>query len=229
MTSEADLQNAMIAMYKRAGRETGYWGNYFLRSVRQHGGLETAKRMLNHETTTTKGFAALINARRADLSLEALVLRQPFRSLFSAQELKVARDRLNKLPKSAFPKVVPPAQNYPDSAIGDGPYEDGAVRKVLINWYERNSKARKICLAKHGIRCAVCRMSFEERYGSRGRGFIHVHHLDPLGRRKHSKRIDPVKDLIPVCPNCHAMLHASSPPINIEELVEEVRRAATGT
>ena len=229
MATETDLQVAMLAMYRRAGKETGYWGNYFLRSVRQNGGLETAKRMLRPGPTTTRGFAALINSHRADLSLEALVLQKHYRSLFTEGELKIARDRLNALPTSAFPRSIPPEDNNPDSAIGDGPFEEGAVRKVTINWYERNPKARRACLAKRGTRCTVCQMSFEERYGSRGRGFIHVHHLDPLGTRKGKKKIDPIKDLIPVCPNCHAMLHASNPPISFEELAEAMQQAVTGT
>ena len=64
-------------------------------------------------------------------------------------------------------------------------------------------------------------MNFEKTYGERGKGFIHVHHLDPLGTRKKRKKIDPIKDLVPVCPNCHAMLHSTDPPLGIEELKRE--------
>jgi predicted HNH restriction endonuclease len=30
------------------------------------------------------------------------------------------------------------------------------------------------------------------------------------------------KDLIPVCPNFHAMLHTSSPPVSVEELKKKI-------
>ena len=220
MEIESDLQNAMIDMYKRAGKETGYWGYYFLRSVKQHGGLATAKRMLKSGSGITKGFNALINAKRGDLSLEALVLKSPFRKLFTKNELREAKKRLDKLPKSAFPRQVLPDENFPESALSQQLFNDGAVRKVEINSYERDPKARKACLQKHGTRCAVCKISFEEYYGQVGKDFIHVHHLDPLGRRRKAKRIDPIKDLIPVCPNCHAMLHTSDPPLSISELKE---------
>ena len=66
-----------------------------------------------------------------------------------------------------------------------------------------------MCLEHHGYACQVCELRFEERYGEFGRGFIHVHHVIPLGQIEDhdSHTVDPVKDLVPVCPNCHAMVH----------------------
>ncbi len=46
MTLKEALHAKMLAAYRTAGTETGYCGNYFLRSVKRNGGLETAKRML---------------------------------------------------------------------------------------------------------------------------------------------------------------------------------------
>ena len=89
---------------------------------------------------------------------------------------------------------------------------------MTVNRYERDPKARGACIALHGLRCAVCDMSFEERYGESGKGFIHVHHKRPLHRKRASNRVDPKTDLIPVCPNCHAMLHRREPPYDVEQL-----------
>jgi hypothetical protein len=61
----------------------------------------------------------------------------------------------------------------------------------------------------------------------RGAGFIHVHHRKPLALIGRSYAVNPVKDLVPVCPNCHAMLHTQNPPLSVEELVEELGRLAT--
>jgi 5-methylcytosine-specific restriction protein A len=61
-------------------------------------------------------------------------------------------------------------------------------------------------------------MSFEEVYGSIGAGFIHVHHRYPIYLRKERYRLDPRRDLVPVCPNCHAMLRSREPPLEIEDL-----------
>lgn len=55
-------------------------------------------------------------------------------------------------------------------------------------------------------------------YGDIAEGFIHMHHLVPLSAVKEDYLLDPVNDLLPVCPNCHAMLHRRKPPFTPEEL-----------
>lgn len=71
---------------------------------------------------------------------------------------------------------------------------------------ERNAEARACCLAIKGYRCTVCGKMLEEEYGIPG--IIHVHHLHPLSETKGERYVDPEKDLIPVCPNCHAAIHS---------------------
>jgi predicted HNH restriction endonuclease len=102
-------------------------------------------------------------------------------------------------------------------------YREGAIARVEGNRYERDRLARAACLAKHGTRCRVCDLSFDERYGDIGKDFIHVHHLKPLGTIRKEYRIDPEIDLIPVCPNCHAMLHTNEPPLSVAELKARLR------
>lgn len=97
---------------------------------------------------------------------------------------------------------------------------EGASKQVFVNAYERNEKARKACIAHYGTSCTICNLNFEQFYGTIGAGFIHVHHLLPISSRREQYIIDPIKDLRPVCPNCHAMLHKSDPPFSIEELKE---------
>jgi 5-methylcytosine-specific restriction protein A len=36
--------------------------------------------------------------------------------------------------------------------------------------------------------------------------------------------VDPVNDLIPICPNCHAMIHKKVPAFSIEELRAKIQR-----
>ena len=92
--------------------------------------------------------------------------------------------------------------------VGSSAYLEGPCGQVTRNAYERSVKARSDCLNYHGRRCAACDLDFGEEYGERGYGFIHVHHLNPLYKNAGLQPTDPVKDLRPVCPNCHAMLHA---------------------
>lgn len=58
----------------------------------------------------------------------------------------------------------------------------------------------------------------EKQYGNIGKGFIHVHHLVPLSAIKQDYQLNPNTDLIPVCPNCHAMLHRTHPPLTPQAL-----------
>lgn len=95
---------------------------------------------------------------------------------------------------------------------------EGAVQRVEVNRYERNRLNRALCISIQGTRCKVCDLLLEERYGEIGRDFIHVHHVVPVSKLGPDYLIDPTKDLVPVCPNCHAMLHRRDPPYAIDEL-----------
>lgn len=97
-------------------------------------------------------------------------------------------------------------------------YTEGGVQRAEANRYERNPLNRKLCLAAKGYDCTICGMNFEKRYGEIGHHFIHVHHIVPVSQIGEGYIIDPLKDLIPVCPNCHAMLHKSNPPLSPDEL-----------
>lgn len=106
-------------------------------------------------------------------------------------------------------------------------YSEGDLRRVEINRYERNPLNRKLCLEIKGYNCAICGMNFEGKYGNIGHHFIHVHHVIPVSKIGPGYIIDPVKDMIPVCPNCHAMLHRKEPPYTPDELkiiVEEMQK-----
>jgi len=106
---------------------------------------------------------------------------------------------------------------------GKGLYE-GSVTKIKVNTYERNIEARKKCIAHYGTSCSVCRFDFSQVFGDLGEGFIHVHHLRPLSEIKEEYQVDPINDLRPICPNCHAMIHRKSPPLTIEELQRILRK-----
>ncbi|MDA3917464.1 MAG: HNH endonuclease [Deltaproteobacteria bacterium] len=98
-------------------------------------------------------------------------------------------------------------------------YFEGTKKNITINAYERNSEARQACINALGCLCNICGFDFESAYGDRGKGFIHVHHIVPLSEIKGDYKINPLKDLITVCPNCHAMLHRNGHTIPPEELL----------
>ena len=98
------------------------------------------------------------------------------------------------------------------------PMMEGAAYSVVSTKYERNAVARKACLAHHGLNCCVCNFSFAKTYGDAAPRYIHVHHLKPIATIGESYEIDPIKDLRPVCANCHAVIHLRQPPYSIEEM-----------
>lgn len=115
----------------------------------------------------------------------------------------------------------------PDEVEEGSDADETAVRRVLVNRYERDREARQACIEAHGLRCKVCEFDFEAAYGSLGAGFIHVHHVVPISQVGGDYNVDPVRDLVPVCPNCHAMLHR--PPdrvLTVAELKQRLRRFA---
>lgn len=118
---------------------------------------------------------------------------------------------------------------FPDEVPWGGDYVEGAVVSVRVNRYERDPEARSTCIKHYGARCSVCGFDFAEVYGEMGRGFIHVHHVVPLSTIAGAYVVDPIKDLRPVCPNCHAMLHKRRPPYSLDELriVKGPRRRST--
>lgn len=106
------------------------------------------------------------------------------------------------------PEEAPQGQTFPE----------GTLERVEVNHYERDHRARRLCLAHWGSRCATCDLDFGECYGPLGQGFIHVHHILELSSVGPGYQVDPVNDLRPVCPNCHAMLHRRCPALSIDEL-----------
>lgn len=96
--------------------------------------------------------------------------------------------------------------------------KEGLTKQITVNIYERNPIARAKCIDHFGAICRVCEFDFEKKFGDLGKGFIHIHHIIDISTIKEEYIVDYIKDLVPVCPNCHAMLHKKKPAYKIEEL-----------
>lgn len=208
LSLEDQLHEEMIAIYRNVGRETGYWANRYLQRVKRVGGLKAAKDWLKPNSSPTSGLQKLVEIDRLDLSLEALVLQTPWSSLFTAEELSSAQRQLNMVSSSRLSEEI----------FNGKDLIEGSICKVTINAYERNPEARRQCIEYYGASCCVCGFNFGERFGAMAEGFIHVHHLKPLSEIGKEYKVDPVVDLRPVCPNCHAMIHLGHKTRSIEDV-----------
>lgn len=106
----------------------------------------------------------------------------------------------------------------PEQILGEEGLFEGVKKLIEVNAYERNLVARGECIKHYGLKCSVCGFDFQEEFGDLGKGFIHVHHIKPLAEIREKYLVDPILDLRPICPNCHAMIHRTSPICTIEEL-----------
>jgi hypothetical protein len=117
---------------------------------------------------------------------------------------------------------------HPDE-VDEKIYLEGAVISVKVNKHERDQEARKKCIEhfhklRGCIQCEACEMSFDKEYAGMRADLIHIHHIQPISEIGHEYKVDPIKDLVPVCPNCHAVIHSRKPPYSIEEVSAMVRR-----
>lgn len=96
--------------------------------------------------------------------------------------------------------------------------QEGNVKEILSKRYERSRINREICLAHKGYSCSVCGFNFLSTYGRLGKDFIEVHHTTPVSEMGDNYTIDIDRDLVPVCSNCHSMIHRKKPPLTVDEL-----------
>jgi len=89
----------------------------------------------------------------------------------------------------------------------DGYGIEGGSRDYYGKRYERNARNRLLAIQEHGLSCKACEFNFETVYGERGKDFIEVHHVKPLNTLTKAMKINPKTDLIPLCSNCHRMIH----------------------
>ncbi|MEH7440640.1 EVE domain-containing protein [Neobacillus drentensis] len=112
-----------------------------------------------------------------------------------------------------------------DKAQFDSFYKEGEIKSYYGNRYERKAKNRLRAIEIHGTKCAVCGFNFEEVYGEHGKDFIEVHHKNPLCAFEAATEIDPRSDLVPVCSNCHRMLHRDRDHVlSVEELKTMIKK-----
>lgn len=131
-------------------------------------------------------------------------------SLFDLEDRNVNRIYSNSLKlyiRFLGSEFDPRSYEYKKKNEEEPDFTEGKIRESHTTTFERKRGNRSACLAVHGYKCAVCGFDFEETYGELGKEFIEVHHIVPLSQIRKEYIINPQTDLVPLCSNCHSMIH----------------------
>lgn len=96
--------------------------------------------------------------------------------------------------------------------------EEGAAKQVWARKYERSRFNRNLAIQIHGLTCLGCGFNFEKFYGIVGDGIVEIHHLEPVHLMEAVRVVDPRTELVPLCSNCHTLVHKIDPPYTLREL-----------
>lgn len=165
--------------------------------------------------------ARLYRGNDPDIALERSVEWLNGKEPFLRTEVSRSLDKLLKYRQTSLPVSDDAILHEIEALVGNGlwfpddldesrTYPQGAKKRVLVNAYERDRKARADCIRIYGAKCVVCGFDFQAQYGDLGRVIIHVHHLIPVSQLPEGYKVNPKTDLCPVCPNCHAIIHPTS-------------------
>lgn len=132
--------------------------------------------------------------------------------------------------KFSLPELAPSAYIHDEKndSTDDAALLEGALLAVDLTVHERNATARRLCIEHYGLSCQACGMNYEDTYGVIGADLIHVHHVTPLAAIRAEYRVDPVRDLIPLCASCHHVVHRRSPPYSVAEIRHAIGRQSIG-
>lgn len=102
-------------------------------------------------------------------------------------------------------------------------FEEGGKRIRQSTYYQRNKKAREECIKIYGVKCSICGFDFEKTYGEIGKGYIQVHHINELSSIEEVYEVNPETDLLPVCANCHVIIHRKRPSYTIKRIKDSLK------
>ena len=234
MTAE-ERQERYKEFRKYLRTKLGYTGNYLnavIQAANQHVPGRVRERFLPgfvglyEETLDLSQLLSL--ARRMKRDEQFLNQKQGYACLWAVEGYAryfADRNGLN------LEDYLPSETDYP-IPDEDLPIHEGREYEVRGIRYERDRGARTECIdyykrldPENKCRCQVCGMSFEEVYGEIGKDFIEVHHLVPISDRGGDYIVNPIRDLVPLCSNCHSMIHrVSGGPLSLQDLMDRFVR-----
>ena len=195
-----------------------------VRNLRSHKTLETPG-FASYEYRGNNGYWTLTEEGEQVLtesgigSIDYLLSKQ-----FDYDDVKVAIEQLTD--KKAPQRTI----IFDEDAI----VNEGKKTEVSQKVYVRSAKLRDAAIQHYfgdgPIYCHACKFNFEEVYGELGRGFIEIHHIKPIFDYDDTDVEKTIKDalenVVPLCSNCHRMIHKRrNTTISVDELIEIIEAA----
>ena len=159
---------------------------------------------------------------------------KPLEEIPEAQKSNYWRRSVRDISQAVYEHILSKATGLPATLDSDRDGRQGRLtstsiegkKKVVYSTvYERDSKLRAQAIEIHGLTCKACAFNFGEAYGAYGKGLIHIHHIRPLFEAGTPQYVNPETDLVPLCANCHTIVHRRR---NRTLTVEEVKGLIQG-
>ena len=132
---------------------------------------------------------------------------------------------------SAIASILPEAPrtgDTPPETVIARDFAEGERQTRETTFFKRNPALRREAIRQHGTTCVACGFNFETLYGEAGKGYIEVHHLNPLAERTDTladgPRVTTADEVVPLCANCHRVVHRSGRALTLEALKASIRR-----
>lgn len=84
-------------------------------------------------------------------------------------------------------------------------------------------KLKKECIDYYGAICDICGFDFGYTYGEAFEQCIDVHNQNSVEGEEILPTTHPTEDLIPICHNCHHIIHSTVPAISVEKMRKMVK------
>lgn len=206
--STTELISSLTQMLKPQGLDAEILSNrkdtYFSQIVRN---------LKSHDTLSKKGYASyqdglfyITDKGRQYVDNNKAAILYIINSGFQYDDIKNA---FGEIYNSKEKKVIP----------FDELIEEGSTKYVATKVYERSRKLRNAAIDYYGknglIACDCCGFEFKSFYGDyTNKTCIEIHHLKPIFQYSDSQMTQTIesalKNLLPVCPNCHRVIHRNN-------------------
>ena len=226
------LPGERVIYYKGRMKDKSFEASRFSKSPHYFGNAEIGTIIsINNDKEL---LAEIINFRPFEKAVDFQKDNEYLEKIPKSKETNYWRDGVRKIDEDTYNAILQLANLGPVletktvlSNSDNQSFESGVEGRASAytgTRYERDQELRERAILIHGCTCSACGFNFEAFYGEYAKGFIHIHHVEPLFETG-EKRVDPETDLVPLCANCHAVVHRKrDKTLTVEELQAMMNR-----